>query len=191
MVAENRQFCRSLREVLQDPLDLRDEAHVEHAIGLVEDEVLDRASSRLPLEMWSIRRPGHATSTSRPRLNAASWIMIGIPPNAVQTLQVGLARVGAQVLGDLHAEFPRRHEDDGPQAGFAARGDGSASAGRTQRSCHCRSRRARSGSCQRGRSGSPGSGCRSGSRSQPHGYPRGSASGRPSSEKDKVVSHRV
>ena len=40
-VAENSRFWRSRREDLEDATDVADEAHVEHAVGLVEDEDLD------------------------------------------------------------------------------------------------------------------------------------------------------
>ena len=42
-VAENIRFWRRLREQLDDPLDVGQEAHVEHPVGLVEDEDLDLA----------------------------------------------------------------------------------------------------------------------------------------------------
>ena len=42
-VAENIRFWRLRREQLDDPLDVRQEAHVEHPVGLVEDEDLDLA----------------------------------------------------------------------------------------------------------------------------------------------------
>jgi hypothetical protein len=35
-------------------------------------------------------------------------------------VQAGVLRVDAQVLGDLHAQFARRHDDDAAQAGLAA-----------------------------------------------------------------------
>ena len=59
------------REHGQDALHVGQEAHVEHAVGLVEDEHLDaceRSQSRLLHR--SSRRPGVATSTSTPRRSA-------------------------------------------------------------------------------------------------------------------------
>ena len=48
-VAENIRFWRLRREQGDDPLDVGQEAHVEHPVGLVEDEDLDLAEVRDPL----------------------------------------------------------------------------------------------------------------------------------------------
>ncbi len=42
-VAENIRFWRRFGQQLDDPLDVGQEAHVEHPVGLVEDEDLDLA----------------------------------------------------------------------------------------------------------------------------------------------------
>ena len=42
-VAENSRFCRSLRQQGQNAADVADEAHVEHAIRLVQHQDLDAA----------------------------------------------------------------------------------------------------------------------------------------------------
>jgi hypothetical protein len=58
--------------------DVADEAHVEHAVGLVEHEDLDRGRGDGALRpMWSSRRPGVATRTSTPPASARTWRPIG------------------------------------------------------------------------------------------------------------------
>ena len=41
MVAENSSVCRARRQLGDDLADVVDEAHVEHAVGFVEDEDFD------------------------------------------------------------------------------------------------------------------------------------------------------
>ena len=48
-VAENSRFWRSRRQDREDLADVADEAHVEHAVGLVEDEDLDPRQVDRPL----------------------------------------------------------------------------------------------------------------------------------------------
>ena len=67
IVAEKKSVWRLDGMQLADPLDVRDEAHVEHAVGFVDDEDLDPVSISLPRSKWSSRRPGVAISTSTPR----------------------------------------------------------------------------------------------------------------------------
>ena len=49
MVAENSSVCRSLRHGGDDLADVADEAHVEHAVGLVEDEDRDAVEPHVAL----------------------------------------------------------------------------------------------------------------------------------------------
>ena len=42
-VAENSSVCLRLEQQVEDPADVGHEAHVEHPVGLVEDEDLDLA----------------------------------------------------------------------------------------------------------------------------------------------------
>ena len=69
------------REQRDDPLDVRQEAHVEHPVGLVEDEDLDLAEVDRPSGRRG-RAAGRASrrgSRRRPR-RALIWGSIGMPP---------------------------------------------------------------------------------------------------------------
>ena len=70
LVGEGRreqQVLPLLRQQREHPLDVVDEAHVEHAVGLVEDEDLDVREVDVRWPWWSSRRPGVATRMSTPR----------------------------------------------------------------------------------------------------------------------------
>jgi hypothetical protein len=53
-------------EAAEHPLDLGHEAHVGHAVGLVEDQVSMSATDSSPRSPRSMRRPGVAMITSTP-----------------------------------------------------------------------------------------------------------------------------
>ena len=79
-VAEKNIVWRLLREPADDAVDLRLEAHVEHPVGLVEDEDLrtrERSTSRRSTRSSS--RPGVATRTWAP-LARLAWARSGTPP---------------------------------------------------------------------------------------------------------------
>ena len=48
MVAEKNSVCRVNGTILHDALDIGDEAHVEHAVGFVDDQELDAGQQQLP-----------------------------------------------------------------------------------------------------------------------------------------------
>ena len=60
-VAEKSSVCRAAGMQRDDPLDVRDEAHVEHAVGFVEDQDLDLAEVHglLADEVEQAARRGH------------------------------------------------------------------------------------------------------------------------------------
>ena len=80
-VAENIRFWRCGGSSARILLDVRQEAHVEHPVGLVEDEDLDLAE--VGDAVWPTRsssRPGVATRISTPPRSALIWGSIGMPP---------------------------------------------------------------------------------------------------------------
>jgi hypothetical protein len=61
------------RQQLADALDVGDEAHVEHAVGLVDDEDLDAGQQDLAALELVEQRPGVAIRTSAPRSSFLFW----------------------------------------------------------------------------------------------------------------------
>jgi hypothetical protein len=83
-VAENSSVwrCAAARE---NRLQRRQEAHVEHAVGLVQHQDLDADRSTVRCSMWSSRRPGVATTMSTPRLSASICGLMPTPPKMAAT----------------------------------------------------------------------------------------------------------
>ncbi len=75
------------RDQLADAFDVRDEAHVEHAVGFVDHQHFDAGEQQAPRSKWSSRRPGVAISTSTPRVNLVSWSPNETPPISSATLR--------------------------------------------------------------------------------------------------------
>ena len=57
-------------QLVDDPPDVVDEAHVEHPVGLVEDKRFDGPGCTSPCDIRSRSRPGVATRMSIPRRSA-------------------------------------------------------------------------------------------------------------------------
>ena len=110
-----------LRDPADDALDLRLEAHVEHAVGLVEDEDLDRVErEHLPLDEIlkpARRRDDDVRALEALRLRSDGGAAVGdADPDALRRGE-GLDRVG-----DLERELAGRYEDES-LGGLAVAGD--------------------------------------------------------------------
>ena len=155
-------------QLVDDAPDVVDEAHVEHPVGLVEDERFDgpqlHESLRHQVEEASGRGdedvdPPPERLRLRPLVDAAEDDGV---------LEGGVPAVRAEALRDLGGQLPRRrqHEDaDGPPPGPSSRefpGGGAGSGARRRPSSRCRSARSRSGPSPRARWGSPSPGWGSG-----------------------------
>jgi hypothetical protein len=125
-----------------------DEAHVEHAVGLVEDEdATCGRGGRGPGGIRSIRRPGVATRMSTPRRSALTCGCWPTPPKMTVWRRRRSARRSERVA-DLDREFARRRENQRARlyAAPGARGWRKAAGGSAWRrplSCRCRSGRRR------------------------------------------------
>ena len=142
----------ALRRQRRDDLaHVVDEAHVEHAVGLVEHEALRRRRARRgPARIRSSRRPGRRdqdVDAARERLHLRLLADAAEDDGAAQA---EVAAVGREALADLRARArasasaPARAAVRGPARGASPRGAGG-SAARTPRSCRCRSGRSRAG----------------------------------------------
>ena len=147
----------SLRQRGQDAADVGQEAHVEHAVGLVEHQHLERgevdvAEAHVVEEPAGRRdhdlRPGAERALLRPHVDAA---------DDRHRRDADVVAERQRLLVDLQRQLARRRQDERAAASRAtARRAGAAgSAAGTRRSCRCRSRRSRSGRGRRARPGWP------------------------------------
>ena len=161
MVAEKNRFWRLCGKVRDDAADRRQEAQVEHLVGLVEHEDLacPRATmlrSRKVVEQPAGRGDQHVDAARqrldlRPVADAAEHDGDG---------EAEMAAVGAEALGDLGGQLAGRGTAPArgsPCAvpGGGRRPGGAGSAARRRRSCRCRSGRCRAGRGRRARPGWP------------------------------------
>ena len=118
-MAEKSIVCRSLRDAAEDSLDLRAEAHVEHAVGLVEDEDAnagERDEPALDQVLEAARRRDDDVRALEPlRLRDDRSAAVGEAD--LQALRRG-ERV--DLVGDLERELAGRHEDERFGAGAVA-----------------------------------------------------------------------
>ena len=154
---------------LADALDVGDEAHVEHAVGLVDDEDLDAGQQELAaLEMIE-----QAAGRGDQHVDAAVELLVlvveGDAADEQRDGQLVVAAVAVEVLLDLRGEFARRLEDERARharAGAALLEQGQHRQDEARRSCRCRSGRCRARRGARGRAGSPAPGSASASSSR-------------------------
>ena len=91
----------------QDRFDVLGEAHVEHLVGLVEDDHLAAPPRRrVPRAMWSRARPGVATTTSTPRFEGPELAGDRLPAVDGDDAGAEVPPVAVHRLGDLHRPAP-------------------------------------------------------------------------------------
>ncbi len=96
---------------LADPLDVRDEAHVEHAVGLVDDQNLDAGHQELAaLEM--IEQPaGRGDQHVGAAVELLLLVVEGYAADQKRHRKLVVAAVFVEILLDLRGKFARRLED--------------------------------------------------------------------------------
>ena len=113
------------RGEVEDRADLGQEPHVGHPVGLV-DRGDRRPAERSQVRwlVWSVSRPGVATSRSIPRCSSAAWRLNDMPPTTEVTVRPSAFAYGASGVDDLLRELAGGHEDQaagpaglGPAAG--------------------------------------------------------------------------
>ena len=104
----------------EDPSDLRHEPHIEHAVRFVEHDHLDV----LERDVAALKVVDETTGTRDQDVQAAlERALLDREVDASERradVQAGVLRVGAQVLGDLHAQLAGGHDDQAAQARLAA-----------------------------------------------------------------------
>ena len=116
------------RDGVDDALHVRPEAHVEHAVGLVEHERVDLVEQDVALAQHVEQAAGRGDEQVDALADLLGLRVVG---NAAEHGDDRAAAVGAQRLADLFdlpAELARRGDDEGGRVGRAAVGDG--------RACH-------------------------------------------------------
>ncbi len=119
---EQQRLAILLRQRVEDALHLRQEAHVEHAVGLVENEDLDaRDVGRAPFEMidQAARRGDDDVDAAAQRVDLRLHADAAEDRRGEHAQMLG---VGADVLVNLRGELARRREDEHARAALAAHG---------------------------------------------------------------------
>ena len=99
------------RGLLQDPLDVLDEAHVEHLVGLVEDEEADVVEVERAAAHVVHDAAGRADHDLDAALQAAELPLVRLAAVDRQRLDLLVAAVLVQRLGDLDRQLAGRAED--------------------------------------------------------------------------------
>ena len=130
-----------LRAAAQDLLDVGAEADVEHAVGLVEDDVADAVERQRAAARWSRTRPGRADDDGDALASARR--AAGGSAGRRRSARSGNAGSGASLLAssrDLDDQLAGRRQDEGLRArARCCRASRSGTAAGTRRSCRCRS----------------------------------------------------
>ena len=116
IVAENSIACRSVGDLLEDPLDVGQEAQVEHLVGLVEHQHRQSAELQVAL-LGQVEQPARrADDDVDALLQGLDLRLVG--PAAVDGGHGQLAvadrevlRRGGEVAVDLQAQLAGRHDD--------------------------------------------------------------------------------
>ena len=128
------------RQILEHSADVGQEAHVEHAVGFVEHEMLDLVELRVRmLEM--VEQPARRGDDDVDA--GAERVLLRAHADAAEDGGAGDRRVHGELLElleDLRGELTRRREDErARRAARSCRAAGGESAAGTRRSCRCRS----------------------------------------------------
>ena len=100
------------RRLLEDRLDVFAKAHVEHAIGLIEDDHLDRVELQRPALKVIHHAAGRADDDLRAVLQAAKLALVALPAVDRQLADAALEKGElGDFFRDLHGQFARGAED--------------------------------------------------------------------------------
>ena len=102
--------------VAHDLLDVLDETHVEHLVGLVQYEVAHPIQSERTAPDVVEHTARGADDDVRAARQAAELLAHGGPAVDGRDRETAFAVVGEELLGRLQGQFARRHEDDGLHA---------------------------------------------------------------------------
>ena len=99
-----------LRQAVEDALDRRQEAHVEHAVGLVEDQHLHRVE----LHAAAVEVVDQAARAGHQHVHAAAQLVdLRLHADAAEQrgdVELEVATVGLEAVGDLHRQLAGGHQ---------------------------------------------------------------------------------
>ena len=107
---EEQRLARE-RDQLGDALDIGDEAHVEHAVGFVDDEDFDAGHQELAALAMVEQAAGRADQHIGAAFELAVLFVEGDAADQEGDVELVVLAVFLEVLGDLGGEFARRLED--------------------------------------------------------------------------------
>ena len=111
MVAENSRVCRDLRQLRADFLDVGDEAHVEHAVGFVDDQQVAAVEHDLAAAEQvhqPARRGDQHVDALFERLHLVAHLHAADQQRHRERV---IFAVFLEILGDLHRQLAGRLED--------------------------------------------------------------------------------
>ena len=169
IVAENRTVCRVVRGLVEDRLEVLGEAHVEHLVGLVEDDGGDVAEPQAAAVEQVERPAGRRDDDVDAGLQGAQLADDRLRRRRPAARgRRGPCRSGAAppTPGRRARGWARGRAPTGRALACGARAAAGGSAGRRRRSCRCRWRPGRAGRGPPPAAGSPPAGSASAPRSR-------------------------
>jgi len=99
-----------LRQAVDDALDRRQEAHVEHAVGFVQDQHFDRVK----LHAAAVQVVDQTARAGHQHVHAATQLLdLRLHADATEQgghIELQVAAVGLEAVGDLHRQLAGRHQ---------------------------------------------------------------------------------
>ena len=117
---EEKRLAR-LRELRDYAPDVREEAHVEHAVCFVENEAFNLVEIEYSLVHQVYEPPRARDDSLRALLDVLDLPVLADAPDEARERQLRVLRVALHVLRGLHGEFARRREDERARVADAAR----------------------------------------------------------------------
>ncbi len=158
MVAVKEQRLPGERHQLADALDVGNEAHVEHAVGFVDDQKLD-AGEQKPAALVMVEQPAGRRDQHVDAAGELGILIVeGNAADDQRDVELVIDAVSDEAFFHLRRELAGRFEDERARhagTGAAAFPAWSASAARRPPSCRCRSARCQARRAGPARGGSP------------------------------------
>ena len=110
-MAEKNRVWRCERDEFGDALDIGDEAHVEHAIGFVDNEDVDPCQQQFAALEVIEKSPGRGDQHIGSALQLAVLLLEGNAADQQSDVKLVVLAVGDEIFLDLGGQLTRRLED--------------------------------------------------------------------------------